>query len=57
MSYKSLTVNVGTAVSTLTNGSCPMRSTSRFHRMRVKVTGNFTTMSGVEIEARPEGKR
>ena len=51
------TVNVGTAVSTLTNGSCPMRSTSRFHRMRVKVTGNFTTMSGVEIEARPEGKR
>jgi len=51
------TISVGTAVSTLTNGSCPMRSTSRFHRMRVKVTGNFTTMSGVEIEARPEGKR
>jgi hypothetical protein len=51
------TVNVGTPVSTLTNGTCPLRSTTRYHRMRVSVTGNFTTMSGVEIEARPEGKR
>jgi len=25
--------------------------------MRVSVTGNFTTMSGVDVEARPEGKR
>ena len=51
------TIATGTAVSTQTNGTCPMRSTTRFHRVRVNVTGNFTTMSGVEIEARPEGKR
>ena len=51
------TVSEGTAVATQSNGSCPMRSTTRYHRVRVNVTGNFTTMSGVEIEARPEGKR
>ena len=51
------TISEGTAVSTQTNGTCPMRSTTRFHRVRVNVTGNFTTMSGVEVEARPEGKR
>ena len=34
-----------------------LRSTSRYHRVRVSVNGNFKTMSGVEIEARPEGKR
>ena len=50
-------VDVGTAVSTQDNGVCPLRSNSRYHRMRVSVTGNFTTMSGVDVEARPEGRR
>ena len=50
-------VSVGTAVSTQDNGVCPLRSNSRYHRMRVSVTGNFTTMSGVAVEARPEGRR
>ena len=50
-------VSVGTAVSTQDNGVCPLRSNSRYHRMRVSVTGNFTTMSGVDVEARPEGRR
>ncbi len=50
-------VTTGTAVTTQSSGDCPLRSTSRYHRMRVKVTGNFLTMSGVDVETRPEGKR
>ena len=50
-------ISVGTAVSTQDSGDCPIRSNSRYHRIRVSVTGNFKTMSGVDIEARPEGKR
>ena len=34
-----------------------MRSTSRYHRLRVNVTGNFKTMSGIDVEAKPTGKR
>ena len=48
---------VGSAVSTQDSGDCPLRSNSRYHRIRVSVTGNFKTMSGVDIEVRPEGKR
>lgn len=51
------TTTTGDAVSTNDTGTCPLRSTSRYHRIRVKVTGNFNTMSGVDIEARPEGGR
>ena len=50
-------VTEGTAISTKSNGDCPMRSTSRYHRLRVDVTGNFKTMSGVDVEAKPTGKR
>ncbi len=50
-------VTTGTAVTTQSSGDCPLRSTSRYHRIRVKVTGNFLTMSGVDVETRPEGKR
>lgn len=51
------TTTTGDAVSTNDTGTCPLRSTSRYHRIRVSVTGNFNTMSGVDIEARPEGGR
>ena len=51
------TISTGSAVSTRDSGDCPLRSTSRYHRLRVSVSGNFNTMSGVDIEARPEGKR
>ena len=47
----------GTAVTVRDNGDCPLRATSRYHRLRVNVTGNFSTLSGVDVEARPEGKR
>ena len=50
-------ISVGDAVSTNDSGTCPLRSTSRYHRVRVNVTGNFNTLSGVDIEARPEGGR
>ncbi len=51
------TTTNGTATGTNDTGTCPLRSTSRYHRIRVNVTGNFNTMSGVDIEARPEGGR
>ena len=51
------TTTTGTAVDTNDTGTCPLRSTSRYHRIRVNVTGNFNTLSGVDIEARPEGGR
>jgi hypothetical protein len=50
-------ISLGTAVSTQDSGDCPIRSNSRYHRIRVSVTGNFKTMSGVDVEVRPEGKR
>ncbi len=50
-------VSIGSAISTRSSGDCPLRSTSRYHRVRVKVSGNFSTMSGVDVESRPEGKR
>ena len=51
-------VTVGTAVSERSNnGDCPLRSTSRYHRIRVIASGKFTTLSGVQIESRPEGRR
>ena len=51
------TTTTGAATSTNDTGTCPLRSTSRYHRIRVNVTGNFNTLSGVDIEARPEGGR
>ena len=50
-------VTVGDAVTVRDSGDCPLRSTDRYHRIRVKVNGNFSTLSGVDIETRPEGKR
>ena len=50
-------LNVGTAVALTESGDCPLRQTSRYHRLRVKVVGNFSTLLGIDIEARPEGKR
>jgi len=47
----------GTAVTVRDSGDCPLRTNSRYHRLRVTVNGNFDTLSGVDIEAMPEGKR
>jgi hypothetical protein len=47
----------GSPVTVTDSGDCPMRSNSRYHRLRISVDGNFDTLSGVDIEARPEGKR
>ena len=51
------TITVGSPVSIQSSGDCPMRSSSRYHRIRVKTTGNFLTMSGVDVTAKPTGKR
>ena len=50
-------VSVGTAVTQNTSGNCPLRTTDRYHRLRISVNGNFTNMLGVDIDARPEGRR
>ena len=51
------TITVGSPVAIQSSGDCPMRSSSRYHRMRVKTIGNFLTMSGVDVTAKPTGKR
>ena len=51
------TTTEGTSVSVRSSGDCPLRVTDRYHRIRVSVNGNFSTMSGVDIEVRQEGKR
>jgi len=50
-------VTEGTAVSVRDSGDCPLRTTNRYHRVRVSVSGNFSTLSGVDVEVRQEGKR
>jgi hypothetical protein len=50
-------ITVGSPVSLQSSGDCPMRSSSRYHRLRVKTTGNFLTMSGVDVTAKATGKR
>ena len=50
-------VTTGSAVTVKSSGDCPLRTNSRYHRLRVIVNGNFTNMQGVDVDARPEGKR
>lgn len=50
-------VSTGSAVTVKSSGDCPLRTNSRYHRLRVTVNGNFKNMQGVDVEARPEGKR
>ena len=50
-------VTTGSAVTVKSSGDCPLRTNSRYHRLRVSVNGNFTNMKGVDVDARPEGKR
>ena len=50
-------VTVGSAVNIQSSGDSPLRSTSRYHRLRVKTTGNFLTLSGVDVTTKPSGKR
>ena len=49
----------GTAVSPNTTGFAPVRSSGRYHRIRVTTTnnGSFTHLQGVDIDAAPEGVR
>tara|TARA_R110001592_G_scaffold32644_1_gene114205 strand:- start:1217 stop:2974 length:1758 start_codon:yes stop_codon:yes gene_type:complete len=51
------TITIGSPIAIQSSGDCPMRSSSRYHRLRVKTTGNFLTMSGVDVTAKPTGKR
>lgn len=39
------------------SGECPVRSNSRFHRVRVNITGGFTDATGVAVIASPVGAR
>jgi len=39
------------------SGICPVRSNSRYHSIRVNITGNFTNVHGADIRAVAVGKR
>lgn len=47
----------GTAVSVRDNGDCPLRSTGRYHRLKININGNFKNVLGADVDQRPEGKR
>lgn len=47
----------GQAVSVRDNGDCPLRSTGRYHRLKININGNFKNVLGVDVDQRPEGKR
>lgn len=49
----------GAAVSPNSTGFAPLRSSARYHRIRLTTTnnGSFTHLQGVEVEAAPEGVR
>ena len=51
------TVSWGNASPENSSGICPVRSNSRYHRVRVNTTGDFTTASGVLTDAKPVGSR
>lgn len=38
-------------------GHCPLRANGRYQRMRVDVIGGFDQAHGIDIEARPNGRR
>lgn len=52
-------VSYGAAVSQTSQGYCPARSSGRFHRIRLSIAAGETWehVSGVEVDAKPEGKR
>ena len=39
------------------NGECPVRASSRYHRVRIEVSGGFTHATGFDFYARREGLR
>ncbi|MCP1558404.1 UNVERIFIED_ORG: hypothetical protein M2438_002488 [Methylobacterium sp. SuP10 SLI 274] len=47
----------GAAVSMNANGWCPQRNDSRYHRYRVSLSGGWSQVMGVEIDAVPTGRR
>lgn len=49
----------GAAVSPNTTGFAPLRTSARYHRIRITTTnnGSFTHLQGAEIDAAPEGVR
>lgn len=52
-------VTWGSAVAMNANGLSPQRSSSRFHRARINIAAGetWTHIQGVDVDARPEGRR
>jgi hypothetical protein len=38
-------------------GFAPFRSSGRYHRLRMNLTGNWSTAQGIDVEARGIGRR
>jgi len=51
------TISWGSDTPENSSGECPVRSNSRFHRVRVNITGGFTDATGVAVIASPVGER
>ena len=51
------TATLGTAASMNDEGFAPFRESGRYHRLRMNLTGNWTTAQGIDVEAREIGRR
>jgi hypothetical protein len=47
----------GSNVSATSENRVSLRSVGRYHRVRVKPTGNWTTIMAIDLELQPVGRR
>ena len=47
----------GTGVGSNGIGACDLRTTARYHRLRLDIAGDWTEAQGLQVEALPAGRR
>lgn len=50
-------VNFGAASTLNSDNFCPVRSSGRFHRVRLNLSGNWTNVQGVDVDGQIRGRR
>lgn len=50
-------VSFGTASTLNSDNFCPVRSSGRYHRVRLNISGNWTNVQGIDVDAQVRGRR
>lgn len=50
-------VSFGPASTVNSDNFCPTRSSGRFHRVRINITGNWSNAVGIDVDAQTRGRR